>query len=211
MGENFKIINLQAENIKKLVSIDITPNSNVVKITGKNGQGKTSTLDAIWWCLGGAKNIQSKPIRTGTDEAFVTIDLGELKVTRTFKYKKDGEVTSSLKVEGEKGSPQSVIDKLLGDLTFDPLVFMRTESKKQLEILRKFIPNVDFDKMDSDNKKDYGERTLLGRDIKSAQGLVDSISIEVTDLEKIDEQSLLEKMEKASTHNSDIEKEKLIG
>jgi len=31
-----KIIQLQAENIKKLVAVDITPKENLVKITGKN-------------------------------------------------------------------------------------------------------------------------------------------------------------------------------
>jgi hypothetical protein len=32
-----KIIKLKAENIKKLIAIEITPQGNVVKITGKNG------------------------------------------------------------------------------------------------------------------------------------------------------------------------------
>ena len=37
-----KIINLKASNVKKLIAVDITPNGDVVKITGKNGAGKTS-------------------------------------------------------------------------------------------------------------------------------------------------------------------------
>jgi len=44
-----KIISLVAENVKKLVAVEIKPDGNLVEITGKNGQGKTSVLDSIWW------------------------------------------------------------------------------------------------------------------------------------------------------------------
>lgn len=46
-----KIIALQAENVKRLVAIEIRPDGNLVQITGKNGAGKTSVLDCIWWAL----------------------------------------------------------------------------------------------------------------------------------------------------------------
>lgn len=36
-----KIVKLQAENIKRLVAVEISPAGNVVEITGKNGQGAT--------------------------------------------------------------------------------------------------------------------------------------------------------------------------
>ena len=35
-----KIITLTAENIKKLVAVEIKPDGSLVQITGKNGQGK---------------------------------------------------------------------------------------------------------------------------------------------------------------------------
>ena len=37
-----KIIKLQAENVKRLKAIEITPAGNTVIITGKNAQGKSS-------------------------------------------------------------------------------------------------------------------------------------------------------------------------
>lgn len=64
-----KIISLQAENVKRLTAVSITPDGNLVQISGRNGQGKTSVLDAIWWALEGAANIQAEPIRKGADEA----------------------------------------------------------------------------------------------------------------------------------------------
>ena len=60
-----KILKLTAENIKKLKVVEITPQGNVVQITGRNGSGKSSTLDAIWWALAGKEAIQGKPIREG--------------------------------------------------------------------------------------------------------------------------------------------------
>src|SRR5262245_51448409 len=83
-----RIIELRAENLKRLVAVTITPKGDLVQITGRNGQGKTSVLDSIWWALGGAKNIQGQPIRKGQERAFVSVKLGaetvKLVVTREF-------------------------------------------------------------------------------------------------------------------------------
>lgn len=48
-----KIVQLTAENVKRLTAVSIAPDGNLVQITGRNGQGKTSVLDAIWWALAG--------------------------------------------------------------------------------------------------------------------------------------------------------------
>lgn len=48
-----KVISLQAENVKRLKAVAIAPSDNLVEITGKNAQGKTSVLDALWWALAG--------------------------------------------------------------------------------------------------------------------------------------------------------------
>jgi energy-coupling factor transporter ATP-binding protein EcfA2 len=141
-----KIINLKAENIKKLVAIDITPTGHVVKITGKNGQGKTSILDSIFWALGGTENIQAQPIRQGEKKARVELDLGDMIVTRTFT-----EGGSALTITNKEGlkfpSPQTMLDNLLGRLAFDPLEFMSMDPKKQLETLRA-LTGVDVSDLD---------------------------------------------------------------
>ena len=48
-----KIVKLTAENVKRLRAVEITPDGNTVVISGRNGQGKTSVLDSIWFALGG--------------------------------------------------------------------------------------------------------------------------------------------------------------
>ena len=48
-----KIVSLEAENYKRLKAVEITPDGNMVVIGGRNAQGKSSVLDAIWAALGG--------------------------------------------------------------------------------------------------------------------------------------------------------------
>ena len=125
-----KILKLTAENVKKLRAVEITPTGELVEITGKNGAGKTSVLDAIWWALAGTKHIQAVPIRTGATKARIRLDLGELIVERRFTP-----VGSTLTVEKADGarytSPQGILDALLGALTFDPLAFVGQEPREQ--------------------------------------------------------------------------------
>jgi hypothetical protein len=49
-----KIIELHVENFKRLKAVTIRPGeNNVVEISGRNAQGKSSAIDAIWAALQG--------------------------------------------------------------------------------------------------------------------------------------------------------------
>lgn len=210
-----KIIELYAENIKRLSAVEIAPNGALVQITGKNGNGKTSVLDAIWWALSSAKHIQSVPIRKGQNSALIRLDLGELKVTRTFrKAKGDADaVTTSLVVENADGarfpSPQRVIDDLVGALSMDPLEFMRADPREQLKTLRAFVPDVDFAALEKANADDFAKRTELNRNAKALRAQAAGIAVPAgTPSERVDETALVEELEKAGEHNADIERRK---
>src|ERR1035437_1668436 len=131
-----KIIRFEAENIKKLRVVEITPSGNIVEITGANGAGKTSILDSIWYALGGAENIPSVPLRKGAKNGHVKLDLGEIVVMRRFS----SSGSTDLRVESKDGtalkSPQSILDRLVGSLTFDPLEFSRMKPTEQLATIR---------------------------------------------------------------------------
>lgn len=227
-----KIISLTAENVKRLVVAHIEPNGNLVQITGKNGNGKTSVLDSIWWAIAGKKNIQSEPIRTGQVEARITMVLGdpastdpkkrrELVVIRTFKRKKvidetTGEVTNdgyttSIKVTNADGwepagGAQTVLDSFIGQFTFDPLAFSRMQPREQFDALRGFVPDVDFDAIERVNDADYERRAEINKYAKQERTLAESIVLPEGELlEAVDESELLTKMENASTHNLDVQ------
>jgi hypothetical protein len=170
-----RVLRLQAENFKRLVAVDITPAGDVVTITGRNAQGKSSVLDAIFAALAGADAAPDAPIRKGAREGKVTVDLGEYVVTRTYRLTDAGKVTTSLAVENGKGarfpSPQSLIDKLIGKLSFDPLFLVRLSEtpagrRQQFDMLAKLVPGVDFDAIANENRGDYEKRTDVNRRAK---------------------------------------------
>lgn len=205
-----KIINLYAENLKRISAVEITPTGNLVEITGRNGQGKTSVLDAIWWALDGTKNVQTTPIRKGEEKAIVQLDLGELKITRRFKAQENGEYTTSITVENGEGarfsSPQKMLDDLLGELTFDPLAFTRMKRPDQVMALRSLVPGFDFAKAESDIKAAFEERTIANRQAKNATASADAIA-EALPSEKPEATTtteLMEQLQKAERHNFDV-------
>jgi recombinational DNA repair ATPase RecF len=64
-----RISALEIENLKRVraVSLDCSGTALTV-IGGRNGQGKTSILDAIMWALGGDRFKPSRPLRDGAEE-----------------------------------------------------------------------------------------------------------------------------------------------
>lgn len=202
-----KIIQLVAENIKRLTAVEIKPNGSLVQITGKNGQGKTSVLDSIWWAIAGARTIQSAPIRKGANNARIRLDMGEIIVTRTFKREEGEHFTTKLEVVGAvKGSPQAMLDSLLDSLAFDPLKFARMDPAAQFETLKQYAPDVDFDKIAAANSIDTANRKDINRKAKEERILADQISIpDKAPTERVDETGLVGQLKDAGKHNADIQ------
>lgn len=206
-----KIIALQAENIKRLVAVEIRPDGALVQITGRNGAGKSSVLDAIWWALAGASNIQAVPIRKGAEQGKIRLDLGEMVVTRTFKRREDETYTTGITVETETGarfpSPQKVLDALLGSLSFDPLGFTRMKPAEQAAELRKFVPDFDFADADARNRADFAARTDINRDAKAARSRALGIVLPAdVQAEPVGEGAIVDQIGEAGEHNAEIER-----
>jgi DNA repair exonuclease SbcCD ATPase subunit len=165
-----RVVRLQAENFKKLKAVDITPDGNVVQITGANEQGKTSVIDAIWAALQNADMGKAtgtvRPIRDGEKKAVVTLDLGDMIVTR--KWNESG---STVTVESKDGarfsSPQAVLDGLVGRVAIDPLSFASMDEKKQRELLLKMVNfPIDLEKTKQYRNGAFEKRTDINRNIK---------------------------------------------
>lgn len=201
-----QIVKLYAENFKRLRVVNITPDGNLVQITGANAQGKSSVLDAIWAVLGGAKAAPNEPVRRGNKRSMVKLDLGDLIVTRRFSD--DGK--TALQVEGANGkvfdSPQRVLDELLGRLTFDPLAFLRLKPTEQLELLRNLVTlEVDIDALDGANTRDFNARTELNREEKSLRAQADAIVVPDPLPPTVDTDALMEQIVNVGTTNAEIE------
>lgn len=201
-----RIISLQAENFKKLQAIEITPDGNFVQITGKNGQGKSSTLDAIWVALAGLDASPKRPIRKGAESAKIRLDLGDIRVTRHFKETESGSFTSSLTVESAQGarypSPQKMLDGLIGALSFDPVAFIGMEPKEQFNYCRRFVPSVDFDALANADRGDRQRRTEVGRLEEQERAAAAVIAVPAdTPTEEIDLAALTRELAEAGNKN----------
>ena len=184
-----KIVSLKADNIKRLVAINITPKGNVVKITGKNANGKSSVLDSIWMALGGGDVIPGKPIREGQEKAVIELDLGDMKVVRKFTKS-----NSMLTVEGKDGavfrSPQAILDGLIGRLAFDPMAFMRLKAADQFRELASHA-GINFSELDSQRKIIFNQRTDINRALKQAIVEQNAITVPEGAPDELEESSTL--------------------
>ena len=161
----FRIVRLQAQNVKKLKAIDITPKPGtpLVIVAGNNGEGKTSVLDAIMWALGGADAVPKDPIRHGQTKAVAEVDLGDLIARRTITAK-----GQTLEVRAKNGArqeqPQTILNDLLGRLTFDPLEFSRMKPGQRLETLLSLVNlPVDLNDIAAKRKTTFDRRTVVSQ------------------------------------------------
>lgn len=210
-----RILELRAENFKRLKAVAITPGRHVVEVTGDNGEGKTSTLDAIWALVGGKDAAPDKPIRSGEEAATITALLGEgeevkLKVTRKFKLREGVPYTTDLIVESAEGarfsSPQSILDTLVGALCFDPLAFTRMKDEEQLKALRAFVPEVDFTEIEGLNRRDFEERTEVNRKAKELRAQAAALPAAEGDIpELVDLAGIEARLAEAAQTNGQIE------
>ena len=185
-----RIITLRAENVKRLRAVEITPEGDVVVISGRNAQGKSSVLDAIWMALGGGAGAKetTHPIREGEKKASVTLDLGDLIVTRKWTLKgttlevsarehEDGGITNTTGTV-RYSSPQAVLDGLIGRLSFDPLAFANQGAKDQLATLLDVV-DLPFDPaaLDARRREVFEARTDVNRDVRTLEGQLAGISV----------------------------------
>jgi DNA repair ATPase RecN len=172
-----RITRLEAENFKRLKAVDITPDENTVVIAGRNAQGKSSVLDAIMAALAGKRGAKElvKPIRDGETKARVVVELDDLVVER--KWTASG---STVQVSPKGGaarlnSPQAVLDRLIGSLSFDPLAFAEADPKQQVETLIDLIGREEFDALERERREAYDNRTDMNREVKSLRARLNAL------------------------------------
>ncbi len=163
-----RIVRLQAENIKRLQAVEVTPAGDLVVVGGKNDAGKSSLLDAIEMAMGGEAATPPQPVRRGEKAGKVVLDLGDLVVTRSYTAAGGRKLVVANKEGARFPSPQALLDRLYGELSFDPLAFERMERKAQAETLRRLV-GLDMTALDGQRAALYEERTEANRDVKALQ------------------------------------------
>jgi AAA15 family ATPase/GTPase len=166
-----KIANLYASNVKRLQLAQLSLNGKSIIVAGRNEQGKSSLVDSILYAFVGKKSIPDKVINDKASKAEIYIDLTEqFRIERIITNDKVELVVRPIEEEqssAKYGSPQDILDKLFGNLTFDPLGFDRMKLPEQVELLKKFLPNVErLNTIDNEIALKYSLRTDINKDLK---------------------------------------------
>lgn len=162
------ILELGIDNFKRISAVKIVPDGNIVEITGKNDQGKSSCIDAIWWAALGKASGKSMPLKRGTDKGGVYVNLGEIKITRRVTAKG----SQTLKVTNAEGfsadEPQTLLNKMFKALAFDPEAFSRMDEKERTKTVKE-MAGLDTTELDQQRFRLYQERTSVNKLVKEAE------------------------------------------
>jgi len=219
---SLKIIELSIRGFKGIRAVTIdTDGKPVIQITGRNGQGKTSVLDAIWAALkGGEFSRESKnALRDGELRASVRLELigtdGDIDMIVTRSWKKGGSKVGELTLTNAGGtaipSPQGALDALLGRFAFDPLKFATQTESEQVDTLISAI-DLPFDPYELEAK-----RVAVFEKRKDENKTLSKLDAQLADLpvfprsvptERVSAQGLLEELRAIEAHNADIESQK---
>lgn len=207
---NDRILKLSVHNVKGIKDVTLIPGDNaLVIIGGRNGQGKSSLLDSVLYALGGKKALPKEPVRQGEEKAEIVLELKSLIISRTMTETTDKLVVSSR--EGAKfPSPQSMLDKLVGSLSFDPLAFSRmgdsAAGRREQAALVMEMAGLNFDELDRTRADKFSERTGLNRDLKKAEArLADMKHNPTAPAEEISISGVAQELEDAREHNRLLE------
>ena len=132
-----KINKLEIENVKRVKAVKIEPTLNGITVVGgKNGQGKTSVLDAIAWALGGEKYRPSEPQREGS---VIPPNL-HMAMSNGLIVERKGKNSSLTVIDpnGQKAG-QQILNEFVEQLAIDLPKFMQSTSKEKANTLLQII------------------------------------------------------------------------
>lgn len=171
---SIKINTLQIENIKRVKAVALSPaESGLTVIGGKNGQGKTSVLDAIAWALGGDRYRPSNPKRDGSTlppRIKLTLSNG-LTVERSGK-------NSALKVVDTTGkrSGQQLLNEFVEQLAIDLPHFLQASNREKADTLLQVIGVGDrIHELEAKERDVYNRRRMIGQDADRKRKYADEL------------------------------------
>lgn len=171
-----KLIGLTVENFKRLRAVRLAPApSGVTVVAGRNGQGKSSVLDAIQAALGGGRVTPAEPVRRGEQKGLVVCELDDLVIRRSFTAAGGGTLTVAPK-DGTANikSPQATLDRLYGAFSFDPLEFLRLGPADRLKAILS-LGGPEVAALEERRRGLRDRRTLLAREARDYRARADGL------------------------------------
>lgn len=139
-----KLVALTIKNILGVSELSFNPEAgNVIEISGGNGKGKTSTLEAIKDVFGAS--AYSTLIRNGEENGEIVLDFGDIIVNR--KHKNEGTPKTTVKAKlpgtdsyGAVGSPAKYIKGLVNASSLDPARLLNAKPKELVDVVLNSMP-----------------------------------------------------------------------
>lgn len=157
-----KITALEAENVKRIKAVALTPApTGLTLVGGNNNQGKTSVLDALAWALGGDR---FRPDAAQRDGAVAPAHL-KVKLSNGVVVERKGK-NASLTVTDPTGrrSGQQLLNAFVEPLALDLPRFMDASDKEKADILLRIIGiGSELHTRDLEIKGLYDKRTFTGQ------------------------------------------------
>lgn len=234
-------MNITKIKIKNLFGIrEYEADGTSVELSGRNGTGKSSVLDAIKYALTNKSDREYIVHKGETEgEIIVETDTG-LSIDRKVRTNKVG--YKSVKRNGlEVGSPEAFLRELFTPLQLNPIEFMNMDKKQQNAIILNMIEYpwdmnkikewfgeipawVSYDQnilsvlndIQAENGDYYQNRRNIDRDIRNKKAFVEEIASSIPagyDVEKWESASagkIYRQIERLQRENQTIEKAKLL-
>lgn len=157
-----KIMALEAENVKRIKAVALTPSpTGLTLVGGNNNQGKTSVLDALAWALGGDR---FRPDAAQRDGAVAPAHL-KVRLSNGVVVERKGK-NASLTVTDPTGrrSGQQLLNAFVEPLALDLPRFMEATDKEKADILLRIIGiGTELHTRDMEIKALYDKRTFTGQ------------------------------------------------
>lgn len=172
-------------------------------ITGPNGGGKSSALDALMIAMVDAGGHPSEPVRRGASKGVVRVTFDDgMVVTRTLRRGR----APQLEVVAGDGEPckrpqRSVLDKLWSKISWDPTEVYRMPDKElRIQLMR--LAGIDWTALEDEAGRVYKERTIINRDVDKARALLDAMPAHAdAPDEPWDTEALIAELQRRLQHN----------
>jgi len=189
-----QVISLEIIGFKKILAGSAIFKDGVTFITGDNGAGKSSFLDAILVALGAC--AVEKPVNKDSARSVVNLRLGDdnegYDIER--KFTDSGKYLDVRKSDGTKiTSPQKFLDSLFASC-IDPEAFLRmkkADACAQLQI----ACGINTDHLDQKSKELFDSRTIVNRDLARHEATLQTLGDKVDAPESLSASELISELE----------------
>jgi DNA repair exonuclease SbcCD ATPase subunit len=169
-----QLIRFTIAGFKGVVAFEAVPNGKSLTIRGKNGAGKSSVIDALFWALGG--QLDGEVINNGAEVARVDVTFGDYLITRRqARGKKPTLEVKSADGRAKFASPTALLSGFVGAV--ERRTFSARSGKERAEVLRKLAPGLDCADLDRQRAAAYDERTGVNRDARTLRAQAEGVVV----------------------------------